>query len=106
MKKQPHNAGLPIDIRFKPMLNIVRLQDLLTQIFHWELVEVFSFIYSPVTIFEYIKVQGNAEHCIGHKPSGASPVFTMLVFDRLQVATVLRVVGHLSRGSSTGLNEH
>jgi hypothetical protein len=41
MTKQPHNAGLPIDSRFKPMLNTVKLQDLLTEMFHWELVEVF-----------------------------------------------------------------
>lgn len=48
-----------------------------------------SFIYSPATVFRYLKGQGLPEHSIGHNPLGAASVFALLGFLLIQVATGL-----------------
>lgn len=48
-----------------------------------------SFLYSPVTVYRYLKGQGQPEHSIGHNPLGAGTVFALLGFLLLQVATGL-----------------
>ena len=48
-----------------------------------------SFIYSPATVFRYLKGQGQPEHSIGHNPLGAGSVFALLGFLLLQVASGL-----------------
>lgn len=48
-----------------------------------------SFIYSPATVFRYLKGQGQPEHSIGHNPLGAGSVFALLGFLLIQVATGL-----------------
>lgn len=37
-----------------------------------------AFIYSPQSVFNYIKGRGKAEHSVGHNPIGAGSVFAML----------------------------
>lgn len=48
-----------------------------------------SFVYSPATVYRYLKGQRQPEHSIGHNPLGAGSVFAMLGFLLLQVATGL-----------------
>ena len=48
-----------------------------------------SFIYSPATVFRYLRGQGQPEHSIGHNPLGAGSVFALLGFLLLQVASGL-----------------
>ncbi len=48
-----------------------------------------SFLYSPATVYRYLKGQGQPEHSIGHNPLGAGSVFALLGFLLLQVATGL-----------------
>ncbi len=48
-----------------------------------------SFIYSPKSLFDYLKGQGKPEHSAGHSPLGAGSVFALLGFLALQVATGL-----------------
>lgn len=47
------------------------------------------FIYSPVSIWAYLKGRGKPEHAVGHNPLGAASVFALLVFLSVQVATGL-----------------
>jgi len=54
---------------------------------HWS--RFGSFMYSPTTVFQYIKGQGRPEHSIGHNPLGAGSVFALLGFLLLQVASGL-----------------
>lgn len=37
-----------------------------------------AFIYSPQSVFNYLKGRGKAEHSVGHSPIGAGSVFAML----------------------------
>jgi cytochrome b len=48
-----------------------------------------SFLYSPATVWRYLKGQGPPEHAIGHNPLGAGSVFALLAFLLLQVASGL-----------------
>lgn len=48
-----------------------------------------SFIYSPATVFRYLKGQGQPEHSIGHNPLGAASVVALLGFLLIQVASGL-----------------
>jgi cytochrome b len=48
-----------------------------------------SFVYSPSTVINYLKGQGQPEHSVGHNPLGAGSVFAMLFFLLAQVATGL-----------------
>lgn len=45
-----------------------------------------SFIYSPSTVWRYVKGQGLPEQEIGHNPLGALSVFAMLLFLLLQIS--------------------
>ena len=48
-----------------------------------------AFIYSPQSVFNYLKGRGKAEHSVGHSPIGAGSVFAMLGFLLAQVGTGL-----------------
>jgi len=48
-----------------------------------------AFIYSPQSVYNYIKGRGKAEHSVGHSPIGAGSVFAMLFFLLAQVGTGL-----------------
>lgn len=48
-----------------------------------------SFVYSPATVYRYLKGEGPPVHSIGHNPLGAVSVFALLGFLLLQVATGL-----------------
>lgn len=48
-----------------------------------------SFLYSPATVWRYIRGQGGPEHSVGHNPLGAFSVFALLAFLFAQVATGL-----------------
>ena len=48
-----------------------------------------AFIYSPQSVFNYLKGRGKAEHSVGHNPIGAGSVFAMLGFLLAQVGTGL-----------------
>lgn len=48
-----------------------------------------SFVYSPATVYRYLKGRGQPEHSIGHNPLGAVSVLALLGFLLLQVATGL-----------------
>ena len=48
-----------------------------------------SFIYSPGTVLQYLRGQGQPEHSVGHNPLGAGSVFALLFFLFAQVGTGL-----------------
>jgi cytochrome b len=48
-----------------------------------------AFIYSPTTVFRYLKGTGKPEHSIGHNPMGMASVFALLFFLLFQVASGL-----------------
>lgn len=48
-----------------------------------------AFIYSPQSVFNYLKGRGKAEHSVGHSPIGAGSVFAMLGILLAQVGTGL-----------------
>jgi len=48
-----------------------------------------AFVYSPATVYRYLKGQGQAGHSIGHNPLGAASVLALLAFLLLQVASGL-----------------
>jgi cytochrome b len=48
-----------------------------------------AFIYSPQSVYNYLKGRGKAEHAVGHSPVGAGSVFAMLGFLLAQVGTGL-----------------
>jgi cytochrome b len=48
-----------------------------------------AFIYSPQSVYNYLKGRGKAEHAVGHSPIGAGSVFAMLGFLLAQVGTGL-----------------
>ena len=48
-----------------------------------------SFLYSPATIWRYIRGQSLPEHSVGHNPLGSLSVFAFLAFLLTQVATGL-----------------
>jgi cytochrome b len=48
-----------------------------------------TFLYSPATVFRYLRGPGAPELDIGHNPLGAGSVFAMLLFLLLQIATGL-----------------
>jgi cytochrome b len=54
---------------------------------HWS--RFSTFIYSPVSLWHYLKGQGRVEHSIGHTPPGSLSVFALLGFLLAQVATGL-----------------
>lgn len=48
-----------------------------------------AFIYSPQSVFNYLKGRGKAEHSVGHSPIGAGSVFAMLGILLAQVGSGL-----------------
>ena len=48
-----------------------------------------AFIYSPATLWRYLRGQGHPEHSVGHTPLGAGSVFALLGFLAVQVASGL-----------------
>ena len=48
-----------------------------------------AFIYSPQSVYNYLKGRGKAEHAVGHSPVGAGSVFAMLGILLAQVGTGL-----------------
>ncbi len=48
-----------------------------------------AFIYSPQSVFNYLKGRGKAEHSVGHNPIGAGSVFAMLGILLAQVGSGL-----------------
>jgi cytochrome b len=48
-----------------------------------------AFIYSPQSVYNYLKGRGKAEHSVGHSPIGAGSVFAMLGILLAQVGTGL-----------------
>lgn len=48
-----------------------------------------AFIYSPQSVFNYLRGRGKAEHSVGHSPIGAGSVFAMLGILLAQVGTGL-----------------
>ncbi len=54
---------------------------------HWS--RFASFVYSPATVFRYVKGYRQPEHAIGHNPMGAASVFALLGFLLIQVANGL-----------------
>ncbi|MEY4978968.1 MAG: hypothetical protein RLZZ352_1238 [Pseudomonadota bacterium] len=48
-----------------------------------------SFLYSPVTVWRYLRGQGLPEHGVGHSPIGALSVWAMLLLLLAQVGTGL-----------------
>jgi len=54
---------------------------------HWS--RFASFVYSPATVFRYVKGHRQPEHAIGHNPMGAASVFALLGFLLIQVASGL-----------------
>lgn len=48
-----------------------------------------AFIYSPQSVFNYLKGRGKPEHSVGHSPIGAGAVFAMLGFLLAQVGSGL-----------------
>lgn len=48
-----------------------------------------AFIYSPLSVINYLKGRGKPEHSVGHSPIGAGSVFAMLGFLLAQVGTGL-----------------
>lgn len=54
---------------------------------HWS--RFAQFLYSPRTVWRYLRGQGGSELHAGHNPLGAASVFALLVFLLLQVASGL-----------------
>ena len=48
-----------------------------------------AFIYSPRSLINYLKGNGNPEHSVGHSPTGAGSVFALLAILLAQVASGL-----------------
>ncbi|MBA3593261.1 MAG: cytochrome b/b6 domain-containing protein [Polaromonas sp.] len=48
-----------------------------------------AFIYSPQSVFDYLKGRGKADHAVGHSPIGAGSVFAMLGILLAQVGSGL-----------------
>lgn len=48
-----------------------------------------AFIYSPATLWRYLRGRGKPEHAVGHSPTGALSVFALLAFLLTQVGTGL-----------------
>jgi len=48
-----------------------------------------AFIYSPQSVYNYLKGRGKAEHSVGHSPIGAGSVFAMLAILLAQVGSGL-----------------
>jgi len=48
-----------------------------------------SFIYSPRSVFNYLRGQAHPDHLVGHNPLGAASVFAMLLVLMAQVSTGL-----------------
>jgi len=48
-----------------------------------------AFIYSPQSVYNYLKGRGKAEHSVGHSPIGAGSVFAMLGILLAQVGSGL-----------------
>lgn len=48
-----------------------------------------AFIYTPQSVINYLKGQGQPEHSVGHSPIGAGSVFAMLGFLLMQVGSGL-----------------
>ena len=48
-----------------------------------------SFIFSPKTLFTYLRGQGAPRHAVGHSPMGALSVFALLIFLLAQVGSGL-----------------
>lgn len=48
-----------------------------------------SFLYGPATVLRYLRGQDEPAHSVGHTPTGAISVFTLLLFLLAQVATGL-----------------
>lgn len=68
-----------------------------------------SFIFSPKTLFAYLRGQGEPRHAVGHSPMGALSVFALLIFLLAQVGSGLfsddeiAAVGPLSKFVSGAL---
>lgn len=48
-----------------------------------------NFLYSPVSLWRYLRGRGDPVHAVGHTPTGALSVFALLVFLLAQVASGL-----------------
>ncbi len=48
-----------------------------------------AFIYSPLSLWRYLRGQGDPSHAVGHTPTGALSVFALLLLLLAQVATGL-----------------
>jgi len=48
-----------------------------------------AFIYSPASLWRYLRGQGDPAHAVGHSPTGALSVFALLFFLLAQVGTGL-----------------
>ncbi|MDE2616005.1 MAG: cytochrome b/b6 domain-containing protein [Burkholderiales bacterium] len=48
-----------------------------------------AFVYSPVTLWHYLRGQGDPAHAVGHSPTGALSVFALLFFLLAQAGTGL-----------------
>ena len=54
---------------------------------HWSRFR--SFIFTPSTVWRYLRGAGKAEHSVGHNPAGAGSVFALLGFLLLQATSGL-----------------
>jgi cytochrome b len=54
---------------------------------HWSLFS--SFIYSPVSVLNYLRGKAKAEHLVGHNPMGALSVFALMTALLLQISAGL-----------------
>ncbi len=54
---------------------------------HWS--RFAAFVYSPISLWRYLRGQGDPSHAIGHTPTGALSVFALLFFLLAQVGTGL-----------------
>jgi cytochrome b len=54
---------------------------------HWS--RFVNFVYSPVSVLNYLRGRPKPEHLVGHNPMGAFSVFGLLAFLLLQVSTGL-----------------
>lgn len=54
---------------------------------HWS--RFVQFIYSPLTLWRYLRGQSRPEHELGHSPTGALSVFALLLILLLQLASGL-----------------
>ncbi|MDP3700543.1 MAG: cytochrome b/b6 domain-containing protein [Hylemonella sp.] len=48
-----------------------------------------GFLYSPITLWRYVRGEGDPMHSVGHTPTGALSVFALLLFLLAQVGTGL-----------------